>query len=51
MAKPIMSAPVLRGNAAKKFVERFLTNVKYDSDKAERDEKALDVYRNMRIVS
>ncbi len=51
MAKPIESDPTLRGKAAKRFIERFLTNAKCDPGKAERDKAALDVYQKMRVVS
>ena len=50
MAKPIECNQTLRDKAAKKFVERFLTNVKYDPDKIDRDKKALHVYQNMKVV-
>ena len=50
MAKPIKSDRPLSGKAAKRFVEQFLTNVKHDPDKVERDTRALGVYRNTKVV-
>ena len=46
MAKPIKADPILRGEDAKEFYNRFLKNARLDPAKAERNEKNVERHRS-----
>ncbi len=46
MAKPIKADPVLRGEDAKEFYNRFLKNARLDPAKAERNKNSVEIYRS-----
>ena len=45
MAKPIKADPILRGEDAKAFYNRFLKNAYLDPAKADRNKKNVEIYR------
>lgn len=46
MAKAIMQNPTIKGRAAKKFSEMFLSKDTLSSKKAEQNKKDLELYRS-----
>ena len=46
MGKPIKDNPILRGEDAKEFYNRFLKNARLDPAKAERNKKNVEIYRS-----
>lgn len=49
MAKPIKPDPVLRGEDAKEFYNRFLKNARLDPAKAKRNKINAALYRSMPV--